>query len=475
MMTHYTHIIVGGGAYGCYLALKLSELIADAKVLIVEKEPDLLLRASYHNQARVHNGYHYPRSILTGLRSRINFAHFIQEFPECIENNFEKVYAIAHKRSKVTARQFYQFCQRINAPIKIAPESIQKLFNPDLIEKVFVVSEYAFNADILRTIFLQRLAQAQIDILTRTEAQQVIVKSDSSGQPQTYLQIKKLQSDQVEQLACEYIYNCTYANLNQLSRKFGLETTIACGLDQAIGDIVIILRPECDPPELIPEFVKQAQLCQGIVIGKRNLWEHNSWLYVFTYNLYFSLCKIFLERPQIYCATHFMAFTRTALNSILKIKDTYRYIRVLSMYAGYQIKELRYKQIIRRSQPRRRQLLPLINSSVSTIVSNSILPLRLAALFSIVASLLNFGYIGYILFFKVFLNSVEGWASSSAQNSIMFGLIFAIFAVICEYLARLIEEVKIRPLYFIRDEIESNVMLSSEIRNVVYQEQNFTS
>ena len=51
------------------------------------------------------------------------------------------------------------------------------------------------------------------------------------------------------------------------ARRFGLEIAIACGLDNAIGDVVVVLRPECDPPELIPEFVDQARSCRGIVVG----------------------------------------------------------------------------------------------------------------------------------------------------------------------------------------------------------------
>ena len=70
-MSVYENIIVGGGAYGCYAALRLAASGA-GKCLIVEKGEDLLGLASYANQARVHNGYHYPRSVLTALRSRVN-------------------------------------------------------------------------------------------------------------------------------------------------------------------------------------------------------------------------------------------------------------------------------------------------------------------------------------------------------------------------------------------------------------------
>ena len=64
-------VVIGGGFYGCMLAAHLRQ--AGGRVVLCEKHDDILERASHTNQARVHNGYHYPRSMLTGLRSRVNF------------------------------------------------------------------------------------------------------------------------------------------------------------------------------------------------------------------------------------------------------------------------------------------------------------------------------------------------------------------------------------------------------------------
>ena len=100
----YDVVIIGGGFYGMYIAEYFAK--RGKKVLLCEKGTDYMQRASYVNQARVHNGYHYPRSILTALRSRISFPRFCKEFPECIDNSFEKYYMVGKLLSKVTARQF---------------------------------------------------------------------------------------------------------------------------------------------------------------------------------------------------------------------------------------------------------------------------------------------------------------------------------------------------------------------------------
>src|SRR4051812_44592454 len=86
-------VVIGGGFYGARLALHLRQL--GRTVLLLEREAALLRRASLVNQARVHGGYHYPRSILTSLRSRRNYARFHEEYRDCVVDSFAHYYAIA--------------------------------------------------------------------------------------------------------------------------------------------------------------------------------------------------------------------------------------------------------------------------------------------------------------------------------------------------------------------------------------------
>ena len=113
--SEFETVVVGGGACGCILALELHER-GVREILILERETELLRRASFANQARVHNGYHYPRSFLTAHRSRVNYARFTADYRECIDQGFAQYYAVSRVRSNVTARQFKLFCDRIGAP-----------------------------------------------------------------------------------------------------------------------------------------------------------------------------------------------------------------------------------------------------------------------------------------------------------------------------------------------------------------------
>ncbi len=158
--------VIGGGFFGCAVAVHLRAFCD--RVVLLEKQADLLQRASYHNQARVHHGYHYPRSTLTALRSRVNLPRFSADFADCIDRGFAKYYAVPSKFSKVTARQFYEFCKRIGAPIEVARGPIRRFFNADLIEEVFAVEEYAFNAAKLRERMRQKLADAGVEVCLGT-------------------------------------------------------------------------------------------------------------------------------------------------------------------------------------------------------------------------------------------------------------------------------------------------------------------
>ena len=123
----------------------------------MERDKDLCLRSSYNNQARIHNGYHYPRSFQTANRSRVNFPVFIRDFKDCVVDDFVHLYCLGRERSKVTARQFQRFCGAIGAPLKPASDAHRKLFNLALIEEVFEVQEFAFDADILRDFLRTQL------------------------------------------------------------------------------------------------------------------------------------------------------------------------------------------------------------------------------------------------------------------------------------------------------------------------------
>ena len=201
---HFGAVIVGGGFYGARLALMLRAI--GRSVLLVEREADLMSRASLRNQARVHNGYHYPRSLLTSLRSRLNYARFLEEYADCVDRSFPHYYAIGRGMSKITATQFVEFCRRIEAPVVAAPAAVKKLFDPFRIDSVFEVQECAFDAVKLRDRTRRALDVAGVRVSLETEALRlergdaIVLRGPGAERTTT----------------TELVLNCTYSRLNRL-------------------------------------------------------------------------------------------------------------------------------------------------------------------------------------------------------------------------------------------------------------------
>jgi glycine/D-amino acid oxidase-like deaminating enzyme len=228
-------IIIGGGFYGAAIAVYLAKQRGLKRIVLLEREPALLMRASYNNQARVHNGYHYPRSFTTAYRSRINLPKFVRDWPEAVKQDFTKLYAIARRNSKVTAKQFERFCREIGARIQPAEPALRDLFEPRLIEAVFLVEEYAFDSTKLASWAERELDECGVQIRLATR-----VTAISNG-PNNLLQVAvKPDLGAEELLTSRYVFNCTYSGLNQFKGDFlGTQT----GLKQEITEMALMQAP----------------------------------------------------------------------------------------------------------------------------------------------------------------------------------------------------------------------------------------
>jgi glycine/D-amino acid oxidase-like deaminating enzyme len=235
MTPDYDAAIVGGGFYGAAIAVYLAKQRGLKHIVLIEREPALMLRASYNNQARIHNGYHYPRSFTTAYRSRVNLPRFLQDWPQAVKQDFTKLYAIARRNSKVTSLQFERFCRDIGARIDKASPTLQALFEPRLIEDVFLVQEYAFDSTKLAAWADRELKVAGVD--RRFNAQ---VTAISAGSAKTLaLAIRTVKGDE-ESVSAQYVFNCTYSALNQFKGDFpGTKT----GLKQEITEMALVRVP----------------------------------------------------------------------------------------------------------------------------------------------------------------------------------------------------------------------------------------
>ena len=207
----YDKIIIGAGIYGMYAAKRILEKNPNEKVLILEVENTYFNRGSYVNQARLHNGYHYPRSYSTASKSAKYFDRFYNDFKEGINDNFKKVYAIAADYSWANGEQFKKFCDNLNLLCDEVPK--ENFFNPYTIDKAFLTKEYSFDAKKIGDKLYKELVSLGCDF--KFEAKITSIKKEKD--------IFIVQLEDGSEYFTSFILNATYAGINKIHDLLGFE------------------------------------------------------------------------------------------------------------------------------------------------------------------------------------------------------------------------------------------------------------
>lgn len=210
LMEKYDRVILGAGLYGLYSALFCG--MRKQKVLVLECDSMPFRRATYINQARVHQGYHYPRSISTAMKSAGYFERFNSDYQFCINSSFQKIYATSSKYSWSDGQQFKDFCKTANIPCEeLHPE---RFFKPGMCDGAFLTKEYTYDAMILRDYLLEKLAEyANVKIVCGVSIRAIEKLQDCYA---VYM-------NGGEVYRTGFLLNATYAATNQILELLGYE------------------------------------------------------------------------------------------------------------------------------------------------------------------------------------------------------------------------------------------------------------
>lgn len=208
-MKKYDYLILGAGIYGLYAAKILGE--RGCRVAVAEYDSGPFKRASHINQARVHHGYHYPRSISTAAKTAKYYNRFNEEFSFAINRRFRKIYAISSVNSFTNTEQFKKFCDYVDIPaVEINPALY---FNRQYIEAAFETEEYAFDPFLIRDWFMEKLkGLGCVDFFFNARL------SGVEAGPEGYLVSLNRGETVIE---APSVLNATYASINQLLDRFG--------------------------------------------------------------------------------------------------------------------------------------------------------------------------------------------------------------------------------------------------------------
>ena len=227
-------IIIGAGLYGLYAALFCAQ--RGEKVIVLECDNEAFGRATYINQARVHQGYHYPRSLSTAIKSAGYFARFNRDFNFCIHKEFKKIYATSNNFSWTSGEQFQAFCKAAEIPCEEVPTG--RYFKDNICDGAFITQEYSYDARILRDYYLEKLSDLADNVKIFYGTNICAIEK----REQTY----KIQSSTDDSYESPYVLNATYAGTNQILSMIGYEPF---GIKYELCEIIL-----CDTNARLHEY-----------------------------------------------------------------------------------------------------------------------------------------------------------------------------------------------------------------------------
>jgi len=215
-MKKYDYLVIGGGIFGLYTALYLSKY--NKTICVLEKENQLMKKASIVNQARLHAGYHYPRSVATALLSNEYKERFIFDHKNFVNSKFKQYYAIDKYGSLTNSAQFEKFCNYIN--IKCRKVNSVKHIKNNRIEQLYLTDEYSFDPIMIAEYYREMINQkSNIDVKMNTTIIEAEELNDSWS-----ITIFDSKESEYDKIVAHSVINATYYNINTQNKLFGMPT-----------------------------------------------------------------------------------------------------------------------------------------------------------------------------------------------------------------------------------------------------------
>jgi glycosyltransferase involved in cell wall biosynthesis len=242
----------------------------------------------------------------------------------------------------------------------------------------------------------------------------------------------------------------SYVNL---SRNFGKEIAMIAGLDHVTGDATVIIDADLqDPPELIPKMVKLWEEGYDDVYAKRNSRAGETWLKKATAKTYYWLLQKTTRITLQQNTGDFRLLDRRCVEALKQIRESQRYTKGMFSWIGYKKKEILYDRDPRLAGEIKQNYSILVDLAIDGITSFTTAPLRISTILGSIVSLFAFFYIIFLVVRTIlFGTDLAGYPSMMAVILFLGGIQLLSLGVIGEYIGRIFNETKQRPLYFVED------------------------
>lgn len=291
----------------------------------------------------------------------------------------------------------------------------------------------AYNEEMVLPEFHKRLCAVFENLDCELEV--VYVNDGSNDQTQVVLHALRAQDPRI--------------TLVDLSRNFGKEIAMTAGFDHACGDAVVVIDTDLqDPPELIPEMVRLWRSGYDIVYAQRTAREGESWMKRVTASAFYRVIQR-LSRVKIPQDTgDFRLMSRRSVDALLQLREHHRFMKGLFAWVGFPQIALPYRRDARFAGDTKWNYWKLWNFAIEGITSFTTVPLKIASYMGLIISLFAFAYAAIVIYKTLmFGDDVQGYPSLMVVVLMLGGIQLASLGIIGEYLGRMFNETKLRPLY----------------------------
>lgn len=242
----------------------------------------------------------------------------------------------------------------------------------------------------------------------------------------------------------------------KFSRNFGHQIAITAGIDISKGDAVVVIDSDLqDPPEVIKEFIKKWKEGYDVVYGVRKKRKGESRLKLATAAIFYRLLKTLIKIDIPLDTGDFRLMSRRVVEKFINLREKDRFVRGLISWIGFNQTGVYYERDERYAGETKYPYSKMIKFALDGITSFSSVPLRLATWLGYITSFLAFLYLSSVFIQKVLGYTVQGWATIMVGMLFLGGVQLICLGIIGEYIGRIFNETKQRPMYVVEEVYES--------------------
>jgi dolichol-phosphate mannosyltransferase len=275
---------------------------------------------------------------------------------------------------------------------------------------------------------------------------------DSINEPYEIVFVNDGSRDKTAPMVYELCNKDKTVKFVDFARNFGHQTAITAGMDYSEGQAVVVIDADLqDPPELIPKMIDKWREGYDVVYGKRKERKGETFFKKFTAKVFYRFLRSMTDVEIPVDTGDFRLIDRKVCDALKLVNERNRYIRGIISWLGFKQTGIEFVRDKRFAGTTKYPLKKMMKFAFDAITSFSYKPLKLASIFGMLLSSISFIYLIVVICTRILTSHVQpGWASILAVNLLFHGITLIILGIVGEYIGRIYDEAKGRPLYIVR-------------------------